>query len=1042
MIPAFVRWCIAHRRFVVALTFALAILGLAVGLPKLKLDALPEITGNQVIVLTQADGLTPEEIELRVTRPVEAALSGLAGVVGQRSLSRYGISSITVIFDDDVDPYRARQVVSERLASLDDTLPDGVGHPEVAPMVGGLGDVYHFALSSPELSLEQLYQLATVRLAPLLLAVPGVVEVNTWGGAIGTFDVVADPTALARHGLTLSELAEALGAATGSVAGAVLPAGDGQTLLRGVAFPTQPEELGALVVRSEAQGAARPILLSELATIQWGRRPRIGAATINGQGEGIYVLVQMLSGSNALEVLRGIHEVLPQLRQVLPESVTLSPTYDRSILVKQTVRTVGLNLLEGGLLVLGILLALLGSVRAGLLTALVIPLAMVGALVGMGLLGVPGNLMSLGALDFGLLVDGAVVMVEAAFLQLHRHRERSEAAREEAVVAQITQAAVEVARPVFFSVLVLLLVYVPVLSLTGVDGKMFRPMALTLVLALSCALVLSLSFVPAAVALWVRPQHLPKKTPLLVRLSAHLYRPSLDLALRRPAPVLLGAAGLLAFGAWLFTQLGTAFIPQLDEGDLVIQTAREPDISLEAAVAKASALERLILETPEVRQVVTCVGSPAVAIDIMGIEESDIYVALKPRSAWRPGLTREALIAELNARVDAFDPGADAAFTQPIQMRFNELLAGAVADVVLSYYGEDLQQLRALAEASVEALEGLEGAEDVLVLAPPAVSLTQVRPDPVRAARYGFRPAEVLSAVQAVQAGVEVGYTYDQALRIPIRLRVASTVMAGTLGDLRLPSPAGPLVRLDEIAQIEEGYTPALVDHEGGQRRILVGFNVRGRDLGPVVADAQARVAAAVALPEGYRRQWGGQSQTLEEATARLLQVIPLVLVGILFFLVLTFRKLWAALVVFLNVPFASVGGLFALWAREMPLSISAAVGLIALSGIAVLNGVVLMSRILHNLQTHGGVREAVREAALSRLRPVLMTALVAAFGFVPMMLATGIGAEVQRPLATVVVGGLVSSTLLTLGVLPGLVVWLRRDRSADLDVTPSAPAA
>ena len=1036
MIESWVRFSIAHRTAVFAITLLLALGAAVYGITGLRLDALPDITSNQVVVLTRAPGLTPEEVELRVTRPVETALGGMPGMEGQRSLSRYGISSVTVIFDDDVDAYRARQVVAERLATVASGLPAGVEAPELAPLTGGLGEIYHFTLTSPDLTLEALQALGRLRVAPLLRAVPGVVEVNAWGGAVGTLDVVADAARLARYGLTLDDLRAAIEQATGSVAGASLPAGNGQTLLRGVALPEDAAALGAAVVHPTAAdtamgGAPRTVRVSDVAEVVEGRLPRIGAATVNGRGEGLYIMVQMLRDANALEVVQAIHAVLPELRRVLPASVKLEMVYDRGILVGNTLRTVGTNLLEGGLLVVGVLLVMLGSLRAGLLTALVIPLAMTGALAGMVWLKVPGNLMSLGALDFGLLVDGAVVMIEAAFHHLHGLRAGSHGPETSAETAEqrragaIARAALGVARPVFFSVLVILLVYVPVLSLTGVDGKLFRPMAITLVLALSAALVLSLTFVPAAISLFVHPRHVPHRDPAPVRAAAWIYRPVLGFALRRPAPVLLGAVLLLAGGGVLFAHLGTTFVPQLDEGDLVIQTTREPDISLDVAVARATDMERTLLTVPEVTQVVSRIGSPAVATDIMGLEQADVFVGLAPRAHWRPGLTRDALIAELGARLDRDDPGADPAFTQPIQMRFNELLGGAVADVALSIYGDDLDQLRSLAEATVAAITDLPGAQDVMVLAPPAVSLTEVRPDALAAGRHGLSPAEVLGAVQAVQAGLSAGLTYDGALPVPIRVRLGGEASAGTVGALQVPTAHGDLIRLDGLASVREGLTPALVNHEAGERRIVVGFNVRGRDLGQVVAEAQARLERDVPLPEGYRRVWGGQSETLAAASARMARVLPAVAVGILLLLGVTFRRVGPALLVFLNVPFAGVGGVAALWLRQMPVSISAAVGLVALSGIAVLNGVVLINRVLENRAQGLPPAEAAREAAVSRMRPVLMTALVAALGFVPMMLATGVGAEVQRPLATVVVGGLVTSTLLTLVVLPTLVARL-----------------
>jgi cobalt-zinc-cadmium resistance protein CzcA len=1094
MIARLVAAAVRHRVMTVALTAALAV---AAGLlaVRLKLDALPDVTNNQVLVLTRAPGLTPDEVERRVTRPIEVALGGLPGIVQHRSISRYGISSITVVFEDGVDPWRARQLVQERLSGLGGSLPAGVESPELGPATGGLGEIFHFTLRSSSRTASELYELATFRVAPLLRSVPGVVEVNTWGGRRRTLDVTADPVRLAARGLTLEELREALGRATGTAPGASLPAGTGQALLRVVALVASPSELGEVVIRSPRMqadtagstgrmgrhagsgrlegpgssggsgGSGGPggpdgpggpgglVRLADVAHIAWGSAPRIGAATAEGHGETVYVMAQMLRGDNALEVVDAIHSRMPALRAALPGDVRLDLVYDRSQLVTATLRTVGKNLAEGGALVIAVLFLMLGSLRAGLLVALVIPLSMLGAGLGMVLLGIPGNLMSLGAIDFGLVVDGAVVMVEHVFRALHPRRAGGKPTPpgeyRRPLGERVAGVAREVASPVFFSVLVILLVYVPVVSLTGVDGKMFRPMALTVVMALFTSLVLSLTFVPAAAALVLRPRDIPARDPLAVRLIERFYGPLLDRAQRHPVVVALGAVALLGAGAAFYWRAGSEFAPQLDEGDLVIQVTRDPDISLEQAVHEAGRLERVLREhVPEVRQVVSRVGSPAVATDIMGIEQADVFVALEPRARWRPGLTREALIAEMAQLLATRAPGGEPAFTQPIQMRFNELLGGAVTDVAVSIYGEDLGELRRLAEAVRDEVARQPGAADTRVLAPPDVAVMEVRPRPLPAAQYGYAVSEVLDAVQAVRQGVAVGVTYDGPVRIPIMLRLAGVESALELGELPLPTEVGGMVPLQRLADVVPRRAPGLVSHQNGERRLVVGFNVRGADLGPVVQGAQARVAAGVKLPEGYRIEWGGQYEQLEEATRRLMVVIPVVVVLILTVLLLAFRRIGPTLLIFTNVPFACVGGMMALGVRGMAVSVSAAVGFIALSGVAVLNGVVLMSRVLAEEAEGRPPAEAALGAARERARPVLMTALVAALGFVPMMLARGVGAEVQRPLATVVVGGLVTSTLLTLIILPTayarLGSWLdrrRAGRSRDAAQHPPAPA-
>jgi cobalt-zinc-cadmium resistance protein CzcA len=1055
-IAALVGWAGVHRAGLLALVFVFAIVGL-IASRELEFDALPDVTGNQVVVLTRAPGLTPSEVERTVTRPIEVALGGLPGLVEQRSLSRYGISSVTGVFADDVDPWLARQQVAERLATLGE-LPEGVEPPELAPFTGGLGEVLQLSVSGPNHTPAQLYEIVRLQIAPGLRATPGVVEVNIWGGERRTLEVIADPLLLAQNGISLAELATTLRGSTGAVPGSTLPAGPGQALVRGVNWPTRPAELAAVSVmpqRAMLDGGDRaghhanvtwsmhepvPIRIAELGEVIEGSEPRIGAATADGRGEVVYVMVQMLRDANALELMDRLHEQLPTLRASLPEGVYIDVVYDRSILVRATLRTVATNLLEGAALVVLVLVLMLGSVRAGLLVATVIPLSMLGAVLGMVSFDVPGNLMSLGAIDFGLLVDGAVVMVERAFHELQRRPEGEDrATTRRAIVAAMRH----VARPMTFSVLVITLVYIPILSLQGVDGKMFRPMALTVVFALLTSLVLALTFIPAAAASWLTRTSVPKRDPWLVRVLTFVYRPMLAVAMRVPALILLLALGLLALGGFAFARSGSSFVPQLDEGDLVIQSSRAPDVSLDTAITEALALERAVrAAAPEVVAVTSRIGSPEVATDIMGLEQADVFIELEPRDQWRAGLTREQLIADIDHAIAEQAPGADPSFTQPIQMRFNELLAGSVTDVAISVYGEDIDRGRHVAEQIEAVISEVPGAVDVRILAPPAVSLIEIRPDLLEATRLGFTAADVLELVSALRMGIEVGATWDGPTRIPIRLKLAHDADAFTLAQIPIATPRGDLVTLDRLATIERLDTPALVNRHDAQRRTIVGFNVRGAELGDVVARAQNAVEDQVGETRGVRLVWGGQYAQLEEARERLGIVLPIVLLGILGLLIAVFRSLRPALIIFLNVPFAGVGGALALWGRDMPVSISAAIGFIALSGIAVLNGVVLMSSVLDRQRVGMGAREAAREAAFERMRPVMMTALVAALGFVPMAIATGVGAEVQRPLATVVVGGLITSTMLTLLILPAIYPWLagRKARRGAGTSEPSAP--
>jgi cobalt-zinc-cadmium resistance protein CzcA len=1022
VIARLVGFAIDRRAFVIGVWLLMA--GVAVVVSRgLELDALPDLTNNQVQILTRAPGLTPEEIELRVTRPIETALGGLPGLVTHRSTSRYGLSAVAAIFDDEVDTLRARQLTGERLAGVQ--LPGGVDRPEIGPMTGGLGEVFHFTLTSPTRTAGELLELAQHQVVPRLRSVPGVVEVNTWGGAQRTLEVRVDAVRLAHRGLSLDELATALERATGAAPGAALPIGDRQVLVRAVARPAGAAELGTAIVAQRAGGAV--VRVADVAELRDGALPRIGAATANGRGETVYVMVQMLLGANARAVTSDVRARMPTVRAMLPSDVAIQVIYDRGELVDGTLRTVGTSLIEGGLLVVGVLLLMLGSWRAGFLVALAIPLSMLGATMAMTLLGIPGNLMSLGAIDFGLLVDGAVVLVENVFHTLAGHPDGGRLGthhREVPLRARIRAACQVVARPVFASVLVILLVYVPVLTMTGVDGKLFRPMAITVVFALAVSLLLSLTFIPAMASLVLRARDVPGRPPLLVRLLDRGYG---WLLVRLPAVRVAVAAGglaLLAFAAVLVSRAGSELAPQLDEGDLVIQTTRAADISIDGAIAAAQRMETALHRSPEVRQVVSRIGSPAIATDVMGIEQADVFVRLAARATWRPGLTRDALIAELAAAIEAATPGSEPAFTQPIQMRFNELLGGASSDVVLAVYGDDLETLRGLVDAMAAAVALEPGVVDARVLAPASIPLIEIRPRPLDVARAGLDVGNVLSAVQALRFGVPVGVTYEGPLAVPIVLALAGVESDRDLERVSIPTAGGGSVALTAVADVVRVRTAGMVQHENGMRRLSVGFNVRGVDLGRAVVGAQRRVAS-VAMPRGYLVAWGGQYESLEAAKRRLLVVVPLVAVLIVGVLLFTFRRLRPTVIILTHVPFACVGGMILLWARDLPISISAAIGFIALSGIAVMNGVVLLSQV-RSLEDSGlDAAQAIASAARTRARPVLMTALVAALGFVPMMLATGIGSEVQRPLATVVVGGLLTSTMLTLVVLPSLYPWL-----------------
>lgn len=1029
-IARLVGWA-AHYRGWTLVVWILFLIAAAVMSRNLKLDALPDPTNNQVLVLTRAPGLTPEEVELRITLPIETAVGGVPGLAEHRSSSRYGLSAITLIFGDDVDPYLARQLVHERLQGVHSMLPSGSEAPEMGPMTGGLGEVFHFTLSASSRTTAELFELATWRVAPLLRSLEGVVEVNTWGGERRAFVVTADVARLAARGLTLDTLRSGMERALGTVAGASLSTGEGQALLRGVYLPRDTATLAGTIVAQDKYGGL--VRLADVATLSEGALPRLGAAITQGQGETVYVMVQMLTGANAYELTERIRAALPLVQRALPEDVRVDVVYDRAALVSATLHTVAKNLLEGGLLVILVLLVLLGSLRAGLLVAATIPVAMLGATAAMSHFGIPGNLMSLGALDFGLLVDGAVVMVENA-MHAVMHDKTVAHLDSRAWHARMRHIMMGLAGPVFSGVLIIMLVYVPVLSMTGVDGKLFRPMALTVVFALLTAILFTVTLVPAVLA-WILPANrLPKQEPRVMRWIAPRYSKLLAYVAERQRSVAAISLGVLCIGIALFMVAGRELVPQLDEGDLVIQTTRAADIQLETAVNVGMNMEKNLREQfPEIARIVSRIGSPAVATDTMGLDQADVFVRLHDVATWRPQFDghKDALVDAMREYLEGTYPEVETSFTQPIQMRFNELLGGAPTDVVVSIYGDDLKMLWKMAVQVRDTISKIHGVSDPRVLAPAEVPLIDVEPMSGAAGQMQISVAEVLQTVQSLKLGIPVGHTYDGIVPIPILLKSSSTQTASGIGQSLIASPSGALIPLAAVANIDERTTPSVVLHDGGARRLLVGFNVVGADLAGVVANASNAVEKSLQVPHGYRVEWGGQVTQLNEASARLRWVIPAVLAGIAAVLFITFRNVRIVFTILTHVPFACVGGIVFLALRGMPVSMSAAIGFIALSGIAVMNGVVLMAQVRRNQAGGMSARDAALAAARSRMPAVLMTALVAALGFVPMMLAHGVGAEVQRPLATVVVGGLLTSTLLTLFILPTLFPMFVKGSSA-----------
>ncbi len=1028
-----VEWSLRNRPVVLMGTFIFVLFGLD-SARRLPIDAIPDVTTIQVPVITTAPALSPVEVEQHVTVPVERAMAGLPGLTELRSISKHGLSMVTVVFNDDTDIYRARALMMERLRQAESTIPSQYGKPELGPISTGLGEVYQFALRSKTLDLATLQDVMDWQLAPELRMVPGVVEVNAFGGSTRQFQVRVDPARMQDAGLSLQDVADAVGRANQAAGGGYLEVNREHMVVSSMGQMKSVEDLRNVVLGATPQG--KHIVLSQVAQVREGGRLRLGAATMDGEGEVVVGIVLMLMGENSRVVTHAVKERLDALFPSLPKGVELVPFYDRSVLVDRTIKTVGTNLLEGALLVIAILLLLLGGLRAGLVAAITIPLAMLFALIMMRLRGMSGNLMSLGAIDFGLIVDGAVIIVENCVRRLHeRARDNPRPMDEQERIGVIHDATMEVRGATMFGEAIIALVYVPILALGGMEGKLFRPMAFTVLFALLGAFLLTVTVVPVLCTYLLRPQA-EDHDPLLMRLAARFHAFLLPKVMKVPVFTLVAAVLLLLVTGGVFSRMGGEFIPTLDEGELLIEARRLPGAALSESVAMDLRTQNAIKDIPEIQATVSRAGAPSVATDPMGLEQSDTYIILKPREDWRPGLTKAALGQEILERVEAALPDMSAALSQPIEMRTNELVAGVRSDVAAFVFGPDLQELARLGQEVVRAMERVPGAVDVRMEQVAGLKYLRIYPDRARLAARGLSVADINLVAETLAVGHVVGRVYqgERRYELAVLLDHGFEGSLDTLRSLPLRAPTGQVVPLGEVATVVVEEGPSQVSRERQSRRLTVEFNVRDRDMVGVVKDAQAAVAT-VALPAGYRITWGGQFENYQAASDRLMVAVPLALVLILFLLWMAFSSVGPALIIFSAIPMAMVGGVLALWARDLPFSISAGVGFIALSGVAVLNGLVLVTFARRVQATGVHPANAMEEAARLRLRPVLMTAAVAALGFVPMAVSQAPGAEVQRPLATVVIGGLASSTALTLAVLPAFyrVIYGRR-RQAPVD--------
>jgi len=1031
MIARILEFSVQQRLLILILAALLAVGGIW-AFQRLPIDALPDVTNNQVQINTAAPGLAPAEVERLVTFPIEVALGGLPDVQEVRSRSQFGLSQVTVVFADAVNTYFARQLVLEKLTTARENLPAGMGAPEMAPISTGLGEIYQYTLDSDRRSPTELRTLQDWLVKPQLRTTPGVAEVNSQGGYEKQYQIEIDPQKLLARDVTLRQVIEAVEKNNANAGGGYIVKGPEQWTVRGIGVVKSAEDIGNIVVDA-AHGT--PIHVHDIAEVREGPGMRQGAATHNGK-ETVLGIAMMLKGENSRSVSLAVAERIRQVRRQLPLDVRLNTVYDRTELVEKTLGTVQRNLIEGGALVVAVLLLLLGNLRGAMIVAAAIPLSMLFALIGMQKFGISANLLSLGAIDFGLIVDGSVVLVENAVRRLGEAREQAGRTLSRAEVRQtVVEAAREVGAPLTFGVAIILLVYLPLQALTGIEGKMFRPMAYTVALALLGALLLSLTVIPVLCTLCLSG-NTREKDNRLMRLAERLYRPTLDSALRRRAVVIGGSVLLCVLCALLFPRLGSEFVPRLEEGAIAIQLTRLPGVSVDYSVRMVAAAEQVVKTFPEVKDAFTRIGSAEVATDPMPPHIGDMIVTLKDRRDWRRGLTKERLIAEMAARLEKEVPGQGYAFSQPIQLRTDELISGVKADVAVKVFGEELETLDALGGRVASALRRIPGAEDVTLEQTSGLPTLEITLDRAAAARYGINAADVMDVVQTYIGGRAVGQVIegDRRFDIVLKLPEAQRSDLAAISELRVAAPDGARIPMAQLAQVTVRPAPAQVSREHGRRRVVIQANVRGRDLGSFVAEAQAQMAKQVALPTGYYLEWGGQFENLQSARARLLVVVPLALALIFGLLFLAFGSLRQAGLIFTGIPLAVTGGILALWLRGLPFSISAGVGFIALSGVAVLNGVVLVAAINALRQKGRRALDAVREGARMRLRPVLMTALVASLGFVPMALSTGVGAEVQRPLATVVIGGILSSTLLTLIVLPTLYARFERNGMEETD--------
>jgi len=1009
-----IEWSLANRALVIAM-FVLMALGGLYAATHIPVDAVPDLVNIQVQVVTEAGTLPPLEVERLVTYPVELAMSGLPDVEEIRSISRLGISLVTIVFHEGTDILRARQLVAERLPAAKGGMSLAGADPQLGTLSTALGEILQFEVQGKGRSLMDLRSILEWDIAPVMRTVPGVTDINAHGGFAKSYEVRIDPDRMASQGISLGEVLAALERNNTSTGGGYIVKNGEQRFIRGEALLTDTDDIERVIVRSPPGGV--PVLIRNIGDVRIAPLVRQGAATRDSRGEVVTGMVMMIRGENSRRVVAAAKEKLEQIRGTLPPGIDLEILYDRSDLIARTLDTVLHNLAEGGLLVIGVLLVLLGNVRAGLIVSLAIPLSMLFAANLMWAVGIPASLMSLGAIDFGLVVDSSVIMVENCVRRLGL------ALPTASKLGVVRDAAIEVRGPTMFGELIIAIVYLPILFLEGTEGKLFRPMALTVLFALAGSLVISLTLMPvlAATVLSREEEH----EPLLMRLFHRVYQPLARRAVYHPVPITLCALGLVAASVPVALRLGAEFMPRLDEGDFLIEVNRLPSATLEDSVPLTTRIEKVLGEFPEVRTVFCKTGRPEIANDIMGVQQTDVWVMLRPRANWPRDIPRDELVERMSTALTRAIPGANFGFSQPIEMRVDELVAGVKADVAALVYGDDLATLGELGQRIEGVLRGIPGAADVRADWQANVPTLRIDARPDQLARHGIDGIDVMRTVSAM-GGIQVGVVYEGRPRFPLMVKFpdAWREQEELVAQIPVAATGGRPVPLGELADIRVEESPPSIEHEDSRRRTFVSANVRGRDVASFVQEAQKRIRREVPLPPGYTLGWGGDFENLLSASRRLALITPVVLGLIALLLYTSFKSFRLAALIFCAVPVAASGGIAALALRGMPFSIAAGVGFVALFGVAVLNGLVWVSGAEHARQGGLSAREAAIATADVRIRPVLMTALVASLGFLPMALATSSGAEIQRPLATVVIGGIVTSTLLTAFVVPAIYPW------------------